>query len=298
MRVGLLGLDMSHAVEFTRRLNDPRHPERVAGARVTCGWPGGSDDFELSRSRVGKFTQQVRDDFGVEILSSPQAVAKAADVILITAADGRAHRRLFEQTIEFRRPTFVEKPIATTYADAAAIFHLAREVNVPVMSCSTARFGVPLAKALAEDLGAVIGCDVFGPMPEQATQPGLFWYGVHSIEVMNVIMGRGCHEVRAVRTEETDLMTATWRDGRIATFRGLRNGEWKFGVSIHREKGFQFADLLHNSWFKETLELILRDLPNGVSPVESADTLEIVRIIEAANQSRPDGRLVAVEESS
>src|SRR5437763_261649 len=144
MRVGLLGLDMSHAVDFTRRLNDATHPEHVPGARVTCAWPGGSDDFELSRSRVGKFTQQVREEFGVKILPSPQAVAKNVDVIFITAADGRAHRLLFEQTIAFRRPTFIEKPIATSHADAAAIFDLARQANVPVMSCSTSRFGVPL----------------------------------------------------------------------------------------------------------------------------------------------------------
>ncbi len=296
MRVGLLGLDMSHAVEFTRRLNDSSHPECIAGARVTCAWPGGSDDFELSRSRVGRFTQQVREEFGVEILPSPQAVAQTADVIFITAADGRVHRRLFEQVIEFRRPTFIEKPIATSHSDAAAIFDLALAAKVPVMSCSTARFGAPLANALAEHLGPVIGCDVFGPMPEEPTQPGLFWYGVHSVEVLNVVMGRGCREVRSVRTDETDLMTATWRDGRIATFRGTRSGEWKFGVTIHRAKAVQFVDLLHNSWFKETLERILRDLPNGKSPVDPADTLEIVRVIEAANKSRPDGRAVPVEE--
>ena len=293
LRVGLIGIDMSHAVEFTRRLNDCEHPEHVRGARVVAGWPGGSDDFELSRSRVGKFTAEVRQKHGVEIHDSPQAVAERVDLLLITSADGRAHWSLFESVAPFKRPTFIEKPLATSLSEAKDIFRIARESGVPVMSCSTARFGEPLRRAIADrELGRIIGCDVFGPMPEEPTQPGLFWYGVHSVEVLNVVMGRGCREVRCFRNDECDLMTATWHDGRVATFRGLRGGEWKFGMTLHREKGFQFVDLLHNSWFKPTLELMLQHLASARSPVDPADTLEIIRIIEAANASRPEGEAV------
>ena len=292
LTVGLLGLDMSHAVEFTRRINDPGHPEHVPGAWVVAGYPGGSLDFELSWSRVGKFTAEVRDSYGVEILDSPEAVAERVDLIFITAADGRAHRPLFERVAKFRRPTFIEKPLAPSSAEAEMIFRIADDAGVPVMSCSTARFGPPLHDALAADMGAVIGCDVFGPMPEEPTQPGLLWYGIHSVEILNVVMGRGCREVRCYRNDATDLLTAVWRDGRVATFRGLRSGEWKFGLTIHRERGFQHVDLLHNSWFRQTIELMLRHLRAGTSPVDRDDTLEILRVIEAANRSRQNAAAV------
>jgi predicted dehydrogenase len=299
LRVGLVGLDMSHAVEFARRLNDPADPEHVPGARVVAGWPGGSADFRLSWSRVEKFTDELRQNYGVAMVDWPVAVAECADVVLITAADGRAHRPLFERVLPLRRPTFIEKPLATSLADAQAIFHQAAEASIPVMSCSTIRFAEPLRRALAEDLGAVIGCDVFGPMPEEEpTQPGLFWYGVHCVEVLNVVMGRGCRRVQAYRTDDTDLLTAVWADGRVATFRGLRRGEWKFGVTLHREKGFQFVDLLHNSWFVPTLQRALEQLPRRRSPVDPADTLDIVRLIEAANESRPTGRPVQLSSAS
>jgi len=231
----------------------------------------------------------------VTILDSSEAVSQAVDLVFITAADGRAHRSLFERIVRFRKPTFIEKPLATSFGDAQAIFQLAAEANVPLMSCSTIRFADVLTAALREDLGPVIGCDVFGPMPEEPTQPGLFSYGVHCIEVMNVVMGRGCKEVRAYRNDDFDLVIAVWDDDRIATFRGMRKGEWKFGVTIHREKRFQFVDLLHNSWFARTLQLMLENLPKGISPVEPADTLEIIRIIQAANQSRPEGRAITIQ---
>src|SRR5688572_13124084 len=116
---------MSHAVEFTRRLNDPTHAEHVPGARVVAGWPGGSRDFELSWSRVGKFTAEVRDRCGVEICASPEAVAERVDLLLMTAADGRAHRELFERVVRFKRPSFIEKPLATSSHDAEVIVRIA-----------------------------------------------------------------------------------------------------------------------------------------------------------------------------
>ena len=42
------------------------------------------------------------------------------------------------------------------------------------------------------------------------------------------------------------------------------------------------------------LEAILRSLPNGKSDVAKEDTLEVVRIIEAANESRPTGAAVSI----
>jgi predicted dehydrogenase len=283
---------MSHALEFTRRLNDPENGDHVSGARVVAGWPGGSKDFPLSWSRVEKFTAEIRDKFGVEIVNSPETVAQRSDIVFITAADGRVHRLLFDRCLPFKRPMFIEKPLTTCSHEAREMFRIAAEAGVALMSCSTARFGEPLHEALRADLGKVIGCDVFGPMPEEPTQPGLFWYGVHSIEVMNVVMGRGCRQVRAYRNDDVDFVVATWDDGRVASFRGLRTGEWKFGVTLHRERGVQFVDLIHNSWFSQTLKLILEQLPQGRSPIEPEDTLEIIRIVEAANASRVSGLAV------
>jgi hypothetical protein len=36
LRLGLIGLDTSHVVEFTQILNDPTRPDHVPGARVVA----------------------------------------------------------------------------------------------------------------------------------------------------------------------------------------------------------------------------------------------------------------------
>jgi predicted dehydrogenase len=295
LKIGLVGLDTSHVVAFAKCFNKAGDAEHVAGGRITLAYPGGSSDFELSSSRVAKFTAQLRDEFGVKIVDAPDAVAEAVDLLFITAVDGRTHLDYVRKTISARRPTFIDKPLAVNSRDAAEIFRLGEQHDVPVMSCSSLRHAEALEAALADDsLGAIVGADVFGPMNIEPTQGGLYWYGIHSVEILNRVLGAGCSEVKATTTENHDLVTATWPDGRVGSVHGLRGAHHKFGVTIHRAKGFQFIDAAagRRSWYATMLDAILRSLPHGRSDVDPRDTLEIIRLIEAANESRGNGHAV------
>ena len=114
VKIGLVGLDTSHVVAFSKCFNKPGDPEHVPGGRIVAGFPGGSKDFELSYSRVDNFTAKLRDDFGVQIMDKPEAVAEAADIVFITAVDGRTHLDYVRKTIHFNKPTFIDKPMATS----------------------------------------------------------------------------------------------------------------------------------------------------------------------------------------
>lgn len=289
LRVGLIGLDTSHVPAFTELLNDPTHPHHLPAARVVAGFPGGVDDFEVSRDRVASFTETVRDKFGVDILDSPQAVAEAVDLLLITSVDGRAHRRFAEQTVAFGKPTFIDKPFTTALADAEAILRLYEAHDTPVMSCSALRYADPLQAALKDQTaGPLLGIDVFGPMGLQPLQPGLFWYGVHAIDMVVAAMGTGCTQVQAYTHDDVDLITMTWPDGRAASYRGSRRGHRAFGATLHREAGFQQVDLsrLDRPYYASLLAAILKTLPHGISDITPDLMLESVKIMEAANQAR------------
>jgi predicted dehydrogenase len=297
LRIGLIGLDTSHCIAFAKRLNDPADPEHIKGGRVVAAFPGGSPDFKLSISRVPGFVKQLSENFNVQMMVSPEAVAEAVDLVFIISADARVHLDHFARTVRFRRPTFIDKAFTLSSSDAQEIFRLAREAGVPVMSCSSLRYAENLLHALSDDAGgAVGGCDVFGPMEIQPTQPGLFWYGIHSVETMNRIMGRGCKQVHAVTNADGDVVTGVWTDGRMATIRGLRKRHSRFAATIHREKDYQFVDISggKRSYYAGMLEAIMQSLPSGRSDVAPEDTLEIIRFIEAANESRETGKTVTL----
>ena len=294
----MIGLDTSHVPSFTKLLNDSNEEYHVPGGRVTAAYPGGSNDFELSWGRVAGYTKELHDTFGVEILDSPAAVAEAVDIVFITSVDGRVHLQQFRETVPFKRPTFIDKPLALTTQEAEDIFRIADKAGIAVTSSSALRFTESLVNASARTDDPVLGCNAFGPMPEQPTQPGLFWYGIHTMEMVVTVMGTGCQEVRVVRTDDADLVTLRYADGRLASLHGLRNGTNQFGLVLHRaEEGHQFIDITGKPQLRYAglLKAILNCLPNEATLVPPRETLEVIRLLEAANESRQaDGKTVYV----
>ena len=76
----------------------------------------------------------------------------------------------------------------------------------------------------------IVGCDAWGPCSLEEHHPDLFWYGVHGMETLYTIMGTGCEKVVRVQTKGTELVTGTWKDGRVGTFRGIRQGKADYGA--------------------------------------------------------------------
>lgn len=293
LRIGFVGLDTSHVTAFASILNDPSHPHHVPGGRVVGGYSEVSADFELSWSRADRFASELREKYGVRIHDSIESLAESADLLFIESVDGRVHLDQFRRTVRFRRPTFIDKPFAVSLADAREILRLAEDAGVPVMSSSSLRYAEQLQAELAAGTADIVGCDAFGPMSEQPTQPGLFWYGIHTMEMIVATMGVGCAEVRAVRNDGCDLITMIWQDGRMASLRGLRGAHSRFGMVVHRRNGWRAVDGdAGRPAYAGLLAAVMRSLPQGRSDVPAEQTLEIVRIIEAANRSRLSGETV------
>src|SRR5581483_2809185 len=66
IKVGIIGLDTSHAPAFTKIFNDPKAQPDVAGFRVVAAYPKGSPNIESSVKRVPQYTADVQ-KLGVDI---------------------------------------------------------------------------------------------------------------------------------------------------------------------------------------------------------------------------------------
>lgn len=170
---------------------------------------------------------------------------------------------------------------------------MAQKHRIPLMSASSLRYAEPLADAL-EKAEKPYGCDCFGPMALEPTQPGLFWYGIHGVEMMYAVLGTGCIRVRAVTHPRQDVVVGEWADGRIGTFRGNREGNAAFGALIHSGKGSVYADVTRSRkpHYAGLLERVMAMFRSGSPPLDVRETLEIIRFVEAANESRITGNPV------
>ncbi|MES2309865.1 MAG: Gfo/Idh/MocA family oxidoreductase [Verrucomicrobiota bacterium] len=295
LRIGIIGLDISHVTAFATLLHDPKNHYHVPGARIVAGFPGGSPDFPLSINRVKNFTEELRTQHQVEIVQQIEQLRPLCDAILIESVDGRVHLEQFTKVADWNMPVFIDKPLTISSVEAQAIFSLAKKLNTRVMTSSPLRFADDFQKALnRSNSGIVCGSDFFGPVPLEEVLPGFFWYGIHTIEMLYAAMGTGCLEVTAERNGPLDWVVGRWPDQRLGTLRGTRSGSFDFGGIIHRESGstpFKVSDK-GKPFYACLLEEIMRFFKGDPSPVLLAESVEIIRFIEAANESIQTGKTV------
>jgi predicted dehydrogenase len=287
LRAGIIGLDTSHVIAFTSLLNQENPPDELAGVRVVAAYPGGSPDVESSRSRVEGYTQEIQ-GFGVEIVDSIEALLPKVDCVLLESVDGRPHRKQAEPVIRAGKPLFIDKPVAGSLSDAIAIFEFAKEHRVPCFSSSSLRYSPGVASLRADErVGDMRGCFVYSPCHLEPHHPDLFWYGVHGVEMLFTIMGTGCATVARTHTDDADVVTGVWSDGRVGTYRGLRNGASDYGAIVFGSKGIVPGGKY--AGYEPLVAEIVKFFHTGQVPVSAEETLEIFAFMEAADESKRQG---------
>lgn len=290
LRVGMIGLDTSHAPAFTKILNDPAVPAELAGCRVVVATPQGNPDFPLSVSRVDRFTAQVR-DLGVEIVATVAELLGKCDVVLLESVDGRTHLAHVLPVLRAGKPVFVDKPLAAGLVDGVAIVEAARKHGVPLFSSSALRFTPDVHAARDEadaGIGRVLRAEITGPCSHVPGHRDLFWYGIHGAEALFTILGPDCESVRRTQaTAETDEVQGRWAGGRSGTFRGAVSGKGRFGGVVTGEGGTR--QIVDTSGYGQLATEIVRFFRTRRPPVAPEETLAILAFLEAAEESKQLG---------
>lgn len=290
IKIGMIGLDTSHVVLFTKLLNDPKATGDMAGTKVVAAYPGGSDDLPLSHDRVQGFTNQLR-DMGVEIVGSIEQLLSKVDVIMLESVDGRPHLAQAKPVILAGKPLFVDKPAAASLADVVAIFRLAKEHNVPCFSTSSNRFATQIQAVVQGQakVGKVLGCDIYGPCSPLPHHPALYFYGIHGVEMLYTILGPGCDSVRCVETPSTFEATGVWKDGRVGTYRGIRpgGGKGEFGGNVFGDQGI--VTVRDGGEDEAMIRAMVAFFKTGKPPVAADTTIEVFAFMDAAEKSSQEG---------
>lgn len=285
-RVGVIGLDTSHSVAFTKALNGPSPDPSFRGYRVVAAYPKGSNDIESSVSRIPGYTDEVR-KLGVEITGSINELLDKVDHVLLETNDGRLHLQQALEVMKAGKRMFIDKPVAASLSDAIAIYEAARHYNNPVFSSSSLRYIAGVKEIAEGSVGKVFGADTYSPATIEKTHPALFWYGVHGVETLFTVMGRGCITVTGTFTDNFDSVAGKWNDGRIGTFRGIRSGKSDFGGTVFGEKGISV--LGRYGGYNPLLLKIVEFFDTGIPPVNPEETLEIFAFMAAAEESKKRG---------
>jgi hypothetical protein len=298
LRLGMIGLDTGHVIEFTKILHAPAAAADLTGVRIVGAVPAASRDIESSWTKAPGYTERLQRDFGVKIYPSLEELLPHVDGMLIESVDARPHLAQASVAIRAGKLCYIEKPIAASLKDALEIFALAKKHRVPVFSSSALRFGTATQAVRAGKIGRVISAETSSPSPLEPNHLDLFWYGVHGVESLFTVMGTGWQSVRRVSPPGALIVTeGKWSDDRTGMFREVPRGNLAatyVGRAVG-EKGE--AAVAQFDGYAPLVAAIVKFFRTRQAPVTPRETLEIIAFMEADALSKArDGAPVMLTE--
>jgi predicted dehydrogenase len=176
-RIGVVGTDSSHVDQFVRFLNVEH---RFGDARIVALTGG---DTPRNRELAAAGPEAPR------LVDAPAELVGAVDAVLVSTRDGRDHRAEAVPFIEAGLPVFVDKPLAGSAEDAAAIVSAAQKHGVPLSSGSALRYVPAIEELAAAGGGPPRLVTVSGPANAGGRYGGLYFYGIHLIEAARRLAG-------------------------------------------------------------------------------------------------------------
>ncbi|MFT0440388.1 Gfo/Idh/MocA family protein [Bacteroides thetaiotaomicron] len=295
IKIGIIGLDTSHSTAFTELLNGDSDDKFVKEFEVVAAYPYGSKTIQSSYERIPGYIEEVK-KHGVEITSSIAELLDKVDCVMLETNDGRIHLEQAMEVFKSGKICYIDKPIGATLGQAIAIYEMAEKYNVPIFSSSALRYSPQNQKLRNGEFGKILGADCYSPHKVEPTHPDFGFYGIHGVETLYTLMGTGCESVNRMSSQDADVVVGRWKDGRIGTFRGIKEGPAIYGGTAYPPKGSIAAGGYEG--YKVLLDQILTFFKTGVAPISKEETIEIFTFMKASNMSKEqNGKIVTMEEA-
>lgn len=286
IRVGLIGLDTSHAGAFAKIIREAAAGSPASKLQVVAAFPGGSPDIPSSFDRLEGYTKEMKAS-GVEIVESIEALLTKVDAVILHSLDGRTHLRQAAPVFASGKRLFIDKPLAADLADAIAIAELGAKTNSLWFTSSSLRFTPTIYRYRERADRKILGAHAWSPCALEPHHVDLSWYGIHGVEALYTAMGVGCEQVTRTKSDGTDVVVGHWQGGRIGVFRGIRNGSAGYGLTVFG------ADFIENDAKYEGYEPLVTQVAEffagSVPPVSPEESVEIMAFIQAAQKSSDGG---------
>jgi predicted dehydrogenase len=298
VRIGLVGLGSGgassyHARSFAMIFNGrpqavpadwPDHDVRVPGGLVTAVW---DPDLEASRAFASTFDIPV-------VCEKLEDLIDAVDGVMITDDLSLAHQKRARVFVEAKVPTFVDKPLTTDLAEAQEMLSAARGAGGVFMSTSALRYSREVVES--GDLIAAAGTPVVSIAACQGQYLGddnIIHYGIHPLELAYSVFGPGIESAQNIGTGETHVVQLLHRSaGRIILIVDPRITQ-SFRLTVHGTEGdVRIGADDWDAFYANMLSTFVDGVRRGESPVDLAETLELIEVLIAARRSKEAGGTV------
>lgn len=210
---------------------------------------------------------------------SLRQVVENCDCLVVLAPDTpETHEELADLALKSGKPTYIDKPLATSRAAAQRLFDLAAAHHTPMMSCSALRCAQPLVDLVAREDGRRSIAHIRGG--------GVFdIYAIHQVEMLTALLGCGGSRVRRLRKGSSDVMMVDFGDDRFGTISLMPGHPFEFSV---RAGDQTVCSGPLSDFFPRFVNAMLAFFMGGQTTVPVEQTLEIAAIVEAGRAAITD----------
>ena len=292
-KVAIIGLDTSHSVALPQLMQDPNTPaeQKIEGLVATRAlrFPSAFQSEEGQDKR-----QATLESIGVKVTRDFDEAVGDCDAIMLEINDPALHLEYFEKCATLGKPIFLDKPFADNWENTLKIVDIAKKNNIRFFTSSSLRFDADFGAA-AKEWGKANSATIWGPVGKAPAGSSVIWYGCHTVEMLETVMGRGAVAVSATEDRDGYVFHVIYGDGRRGVV-DMSRTNWKYGACIrHAESGtLKFSEVTCRIPFYCMLLKEIVKFFNGEQPVALEDSVEIMAMLAAAEASIQNGQTAPV----
>jgi len=228
-----------------------------------------------------------------DVCSEPEECATDVDAVIVVDDGSGEHWKYAIHPLRQGLPTFCDKPLAMTGAEARKVAAVAGETGARFMSASSLRF-VPDILALRDDLPEL--GDVH--LVTAVCGNELVYYGIHALSMYYGIFGGGAVACLNVGQPDRNVVRVRFENGRdlvlmVAGPDYMRAG---YQINLYGTEGWRSVRPDLDSLYYYLLERFMRLVRTDEESVPVEEEVEVIAVLEAGKRSLAEGREVTIAE--
>ena len=280
-KIAILGCENSHAATFLDFIYNTDNYRDIEVVGVYSNEPAAS--------------KALNEKFGVKVLDNYDSAVGMIDGLIVTARHGDLHYEYAKPYIESGIPMFIDKPVTIKESEAVEFMKELKARGVRMCGGSSLKHdaGVKALKKehLEEIDGATLGGFVRAPLDANSVYGGFYFYAPHLVEVVSEIFGKYPLSVEAKRQGKITSVKFNY-DGYSADGMFV-DGNYVYYACRHADKsvkGMNLESTKDNTWFESEFKEFYDMLNGAPSPVEYADFISSVFVMNAIERSLASGK--------
>jgi len=275
MKIGIIGAENSHTAAIARTINVEK---RVKGFSVDYVW-GETREFAVRRAKEGRIPN---------IVKNQRDMLGKIDALIVDHRHGKHHLKAALPFVKEGVPTFVDKPFCYRASEGKEFLKIARSRKTPVTSFSTIphqRSFKRFTGKMAESGDILAGCS-YGPCDLNSTYGGVFFYGIHQVEMALAAFGYDVSAVRVTKNGNSSTGQLIYSSGKIVTTNLVREGCSDFGATALGTKGTCHQLMTRDaSPYLNGIKIFCNMFRTREEPLTHQKILKPVQVLEAMETS-------------